>query len=56
MLSFLIRRALPVLVLGGITLSSCVVHEHDRYYGHRRGYGHDRGHGGYGYRDDRGRY
>jgi hypothetical protein len=51
MLSSLFRRALPLLVLGGLTLSSCVVHEHD--YGRRgdRGYHHDRDHGhrGYGY-------
>ncbi len=54
MLSLLFRRALPLLILGGITLTSCVVHDHDRGrdYGRR---GHDRGHGhghhdrGYGY-------
>jgi hypothetical protein len=61
MLSLLFRRALPLLILGGITLTSCVVHDHDRGrdYGRRgRDYGrhdHDRGHGrghhdrGYGY-------
>ena len=52
MFSLLFRRALPLLVLGSIALSSCVVHDHDRGrdYGRR---GHDRGHGrhdrGYGY-------
>jgi hypothetical protein len=58
MLSLLFRRALPLLILGSITLSSCVVHDHDRgrdygRRGHDRGYdrGHDRGHHdrGYGY-------
>lgn len=28
MLSFLIRRALPLVVLGSLTLSSCVVREY----------------------------
>lgn len=50
----LILRALPVLLLGSLTLSSCVVHEHDRGprgYGHGRGFHNDHGHGrgGYGY-------
>lgn len=52
MLSLLFRRALPLLVLGSITLSSCVVHEHDRGRGYGR-HGYDRGYGhhdrGYGY-------
>ena len=49
----LILRALPVLLLGSLILSSCVVHEHDRGprgYGHGRGFhGHGRGYG-YGHR------
>jgi hypothetical protein len=51
MLKKLILRALPVLLLGSLTLTSCVVHEHDggRGYG-RGGHDHGRGHGyGYGY-------
>ena len=47
MFSLLIRRILSLLVLGGLSLSSCVVHEHDRGRGYDRGHG--RGHGGYGY-------
>jgi hypothetical protein len=48
----LLFRALPVVLLSSLALSSCVVHEHDRGprgYGHgHRDYG--RGHGyGYGY-------
>lgn len=55
MLSSLFRRVLPLLVLGGLTLSSCVVHDHD--YGRRGGHGHDRDHGrGYGYGYGRGRH
>ena len=51
MLFLLIRRILPLLVLGGISLSSCVVHERD--YGHRgRDHGRDH-HRDYGYRHDR---
>ncbi|GAA4499991.1 hypothetical protein GCM10023172_19550 [Hymenobacter ginsengisoli] len=52
----LLFRALPVLLLGSLTLSSCVIHEHDRGrgYGHggyRGDHDHGRGHGyGYGYR------
>jgi hypothetical protein len=50
MLKKLIYRALPVLLLGSLTLSSCVVHEHDRGRGYGRGNDHGRGHGrGYGY-------
>jgi len=30
MLKTLLRRVLPLVVLGSLTLSSCVVHEHDR--------------------------
>ena len=48
MLKTLLFRALPVLLLGSLTLSSCVVHEHDRGRGYGRG-GHGRGHGYYGY-------
>jgi hypothetical protein len=49
MLSVLFRRILPLLIVGGFTLTSCVVHEHD--YGRRgdRGHDHDRGHHGRGY-------
>jgi hypothetical protein len=61
MTSFLIRRILPLLVLGSLSLASCTVHEHDSGYRDRgRGYGrdrdhrHDRGHRDYGYQ--RGRY
>jgi hypothetical protein len=47
----LLFRALPVLLLSSLTLSSCVVHEHDRGpRGYGRGHDHGRGHGyGYGY-------
>jgi hypothetical protein len=50
----LLFRALPVLLLSSLTLSSCVVHEHDRGRGYGRGYdrgphGHDHGRGNYGY-------
>jgi len=53
MLSSLIRRALPLLVLGGLAISSCTVHNHD--YGRRGGgrdrwHDHDRHHRDYGYR------
>jgi hypothetical protein len=59
MFSLLLRRILPLLVLSSLTLSSCVVHEHDRGrdrgrdWGHRhdhdrgRGRGYDRGPGRY---------
>lgn len=51
----LLFRALPMLLLGSLTLSSCVIHEHDRGRGYGRGYyrdhDHGRGHGyDYGYR------
>ena len=50
MLEKIVLRALPMLLLGSLTLSSCVVHEYD---GGPRGYGrgyHDHGRGhGYGY-------
>jgi hypothetical protein len=52
MLKTLLFRALPVLLLGSLTLSSCVVHEHARGRGYGRGdhgHGHGRGHGYYGY-------
>jgi hypothetical protein len=52
MLKTLLFRALPVLLLGSLTLSSCVVHDHDRGHGYGRGdhgHGHGRGHGSYGY-------
>jgi hypothetical protein len=51
MIKKLLFRALPVLLLGSLTLSSCVIHEHDRGpRGYGRGYDHGRGHGyGYGY-------
>ena len=59
MLAILIRRILPLLVLGGLSLSSCVVHERDygrrdrgRGNDHGRGYGRDH-HRDYGYRHDR---
>ncbi|WP_166648023.1 hypothetical protein [Hymenobacter sp. UV11] len=47
MVKKLIRHILPLAVLGALTLSSCVVHEHDRGgRGHDRGYrDHGRGHG-----------
>lgn len=51
MLKTLLRRVLPLVVLGSLTLSSCVVHEHDRgprgprgHHG-RPGYGYGRGPG-----------
>jgi len=43
MFKTLLYRALPLLLLGSLTLSSCVIHEHDRGRGYGRGYG-------YGYR------
>ncbi|MFD1871403.1 hypothetical protein [Hymenobacter bucti] len=55
MISLLLRRILPLLVIGGLTLTSCVVHDHDR--GRDRGRDHDRGHGhGRGYGRGPGRY
>lgn len=54
MFNILLRRILPLLVLGALTLSSCVVHERDRGprgprgpRGHRSGpgYGYGRGPG-----------
>jgi len=53
MIKTLLFRALPLLLLGSLTLSSCVVHEHDRGRGYGRGHDHGRGPGrgyGYGYR------
>ncbi len=44
MFTLLVRRVLPLLVLGGLTLSSCVVRQYGppppRYYHHRGYYGH----------------
>jgi len=59
MTSFLLRRILPLLVLGSLTLGSCTVHQHDSGYrdrgrGHGRDHRHDRDHHDYGYQ--RGRY
>ena len=48
MLTILLRRILPLLVLGSLTLSSCVVHEHDRGPRGPRGH-HGRPGPGYGY-------
>ncbi len=52
MLAVLFRRIVPLLVVGGLslTMTSCVVHERD--YG-RRGYDHHDHHRDYGYRHDR---
>lgn len=50
MKTLLFRRILPLLLLGGLTLSSCVVHEHS--YGRRPDYRHDH-HRDYGYRHGR---
>ncbi len=49
MVKKLIRHILPLAVLGALTLSSCVIHEHDR--GRDHGYrGRDHGyHGRPGY-------
>ncbi|QKG57670.1 hypothetical protein GKZ68_14170 [Hymenobacter sp. BRD128] len=41
-------RALPVLLLSSLALSSCVIHEYDRGRGYR-GHDHDHGRGHYGY-------
>jgi hypothetical protein len=62
MSSFLLRRVLPLLVLGSLSLASCTVHEHDSGYRgrdrgdhrHDRGRWHGRDHRDYGYQ--RGRY
>gem|GEM_PF-2214442 len=50
----LLRHILPLAVLGALTLSSCVVHDHghDSDRGH---HGRGRGHGGGGYGYGRGR-
>ena len=56
MLKQLILRVLPMLLLGSLALSSCVVHEHDRGpRGYGRSHPHDHGRGpgrgdGYGHR------
>jgi hypothetical protein len=62
MSAFLLRRVLPLLVLGSLSLASCTVHEHDSGYRgrdrgdhrHDRGRWHGRDHRDYGYQ--RGRY
>ncbi len=61
MASFLLRRILPVLLLGVLTLGSCTVHNHDsgyrgrgdRDHRHDRGRWHDRDHRDYGYQRGR---
>ena len=48
MFKTLLRHILPLAVLGALTLSSCVIHEHDRGY-RDHGRGRDHGYRGHDY-------
>ncbi len=54
MTTFLLRRALPLLVFGSLSLASCTVHNHDLGYrsrdrDHRHGRWHNHGRHDYGH-------